>query len=90
MNKDDKFSDFEKAFQRLIAHELPHARRDAHRLAAFMEIQARALAMTIAMGAGGDGKRAEIMMQMNEELIAYEVTRLAPLSASVTKGGNAP
>ncbi|MFN7010034.1 MAG: hypothetical protein ACK4PN_08375 [Allorhizobium sp.] len=80
-------NNFETEFERLFAHELAGARRDDQRLAALFELLCRGLSLTIAVSAQGDGKKAEVMMQLAEKYIADEVTRLTPVTGEILGKG---
>ena len=77
--------ELEQTFIGLIAHELPHARKDDARMAALIEMQATALALTISVKAQGNGAAADTLIQVAEGYIVKEVTRLTPRLAKIYK-----
>lgn len=74
---------FTSNLERLVAHELPAARRDKDRMAAMIERLGQSLALTIAVAAQGDGNVAEKLLQGSEAYIAAETARLSPIAGAL-------
>jgi hypothetical protein len=75
--------EFTTQIERLISHELPAARLQPDRMAAMIDILTAGLALAIAVAAGGDGSKAELLMQGAENQLAVEVAALAPIARAL-------
>lgn len=77
---------FERDLIRLVAHELPQARRDAARAGIMVETLSRALGMTISVVSDGSAEAANRLVDGCEGYIVEEVTRLTPAFGQIFKG----
>ncbi len=77
---------FENALALLISRELPLARHDPDRLSAITERLTHALAVTIAIGSGGDAARASTIIEGTRNYLDETVADLLPIGRLVRGG----
>ena len=65
--------DFGERLSLLVSSELPHARRDVHRLSLMIERLSAALGLVIAVGARGNVTDAETLAEGSRHYIDQEI-----------------